>query len=185
MRKKAFSLIILILIISSFFIQSFATNTESTPNTALLDAMLYGNRHWVIETLVDDSRVNNPMAIKQATSHNQSMAREALNTYRGIDANGQTVSSLYKSMIDIMEKIYSSDEYINGLVDEAGNLLSWLAGWFTGKSEVEETIDDLTASTDELRYESLLKAIFSEKYTASDGTTLGESESGFLYEQIH
>ena len=177
MRKKAFSLIILILIISSFFIQSFATNTESTPNTALLDAMLYGNRHWVIETLVDDSRVNNPMAIKQATSHNQSMAREALNTYRGIDANGQTVSSLYKSMIDIMEKIYSSDEYINGLVDEAGNLLSWLAGWFTGKSEVEETIDDLTASTDELRYESLLKAIFSEKYTASDGTTLGESES--------
>ena len=177
MRKKAFSLIILILIISSFLTQSFATNTEPMPNKALLDAMLYGDRHWAIETLIDDSRVNNPMAIKQATSNNQSMARQALNTYRGIDADGQAASSLYKSMIDIMEKIYNRDEYIKGIVDEAGNLVSWLAGWFSGKAEVEQTIDDLTASTDELRYESLLKAIFSEKYTASDGTTLGESES--------
>ena len=128
MRKKAFSLIILILIISSFLTQSFATNTEPMPNKALLDAMLYGDRHWVIETLIDDSRVNNPMAIKQATSNNQSMARQALNTYRGIDADGQAASSLYKSMIDIMEKIYNRDEYIKGIVDEAGNLVSWLAG---------------------------------------------------------
>ena len=177
MRKRAIASLVLFLIIGALFTQSFAANTESAPNKALLDAMLYGDRHWVIETLVDDSRVNNPMAIKQATSNNQSMAREALNTYRGIDANGQTASSLYKSMIDIMEKIYNRDEYIKGIVDEAGNLVSWLAGWFSGKAEVEQTIDDLTASTDELRYESLLKAIFSEKYTASDGTTLGESES--------
>ena len=119
MRKRAIASLVLFLIIGALFTQSFAANTESAPNKALLDAMLYGDRHWVIETLVDDSRVNNPMAIKQATSNNQSMAREALNTYRGIDANGQTASSLYKSMIDIMEKIYNRDEYIKGIVDEA------------------------------------------------------------------
>lgn len=181
MRKlRLIPLLLAIIILSLLLVQGYAAEADPTPNRQLLEAMLNGDRHWVIETLVEDSRSNNPMAIQYADTGRKSLAHDALDTYRGIDAENQTLAAVYKSMVDIMEKYYSKEEYINGLVDEGGNLLSWLAGIFTGKDEVEDTIDDLTASTDELRYESLLKAIFSEEYTASDGTMLGDSEDTLI-----
>lgn len=179
-KLRPLPLLLAVILLSLLFVQGYAAEADPTPNRQLLEAMLNGDRHWVIETLVEDSRANNPMAIQYADTGRKSLARDALDTYRGIDAENQTLAAVYKSMVDIMEKYYSKEEYINGLVDEGGNLLSWLAGIFTGKDEVEDTIDDLTASTDELRYESLLKATFSEEYTASDGTTLGDSEDTLI-----
>ena len=179
-KLRPLPLLLAVILLSLLFVQGYAAEADPTPNRQLLEAMLNGDSNWVIETLVEDSRANNPMAIQYADTGRKSLARDALDTYRGIDAENQTLAAVYKSMVDIMEKYYSKEEYINGLVDEGGNLLSWLAGIFTGKDEVEDTIDDLTASTDELRYESLLKATFSEEYTASDGTTLGDSEDTLI-----
>lgn len=180
MRKRSIALLLTMVLLLAFAGTGSAEEAEPAPDRALLDAMLHGDRHWVIETLVEDSRINNPMAILQGTAPRKSMARDALDTYRGIDVEGQTGQALYRNLVRIMEKIYNGDEYLAGLVDSAGNLLGWIAEFFTGSSELRQTIDTLTASTEELRYESLLKSIFITEYTASDGTTIRNREDSLI-----
>ena len=157
-----------------------AAEPDPTPNQALLNAMLNGDRHWVIDTLVADNRASNPMAVLIGNGGENSMARSALNTYRGIDVESETYAAAYRGMVQTMEKVYSADEYLGGLLDGVGELLAWVAGLFTGAEDARQMADDLTASTDELRYENLLKSVFTSSYTASDGTTLGESENALI-----
>lgn len=160
-----------------------AEQQDDTPaiNSTLLDAMLYGDRHWVIETLVQDSRTNNPLTILQGAGGQKSLARKALDTYEGIDAESDTYAAIYKSLVDIMEKLYNKDEYISGLADEAGNLIGAAAELFTGIDGLKDTISDVTTSTDEIRYDRLLKAALTAEFTASSGVTVGKDESDLIY----
>lgn len=147
----------------------------------LLDAMLYGSRHWVIETLVEDSREKNPMAIVQGRNAQKSLARDAIDRYNGIDAKGATNASMYKSLVWVMEKIYNADEYVSGWMDDVGNLIGAAAELFTGSDDLKKTINDITTSTDEIRYDRLLKAVLTEEYTASNGVKVGSAESNLIF----
>ena len=160
-----------------------AEQQDDTPaiNSTLLDAMLYGDRHWVIETLVQDSRTNNPLTILQGAGGQKSLARKALDTYEGINAESDTYAAIYKSLVDIMEKLYNKDEYISGLADEAGTLIGAAAELFTGIDGLKDTISDVTTSTDEIRYDRLLKAALTAEFTASSGVTVGKDESDLIY----
>ena len=183
--KRYFSVLLTLVILleSSITCSVHAASAQPvyTPNKNLLDAMLYGDRKWVIETLVNDSRKNNPQAVIQHTSAYSSLSKEALNVYNGIDAKSQTNAAIYKGMVCVMEKLYNSEEYMSGLVDSVGDLVSWAAGLFTGKDDLKDSVDSLTASTDEMRYDRLLKAVLTENYTASDGTSVGASENSLIY----
>lgn len=83
-------------------------------------------------------------------------------------------------MVDVMEKIYNKDDYINGLLDDAGNIAAWAVGIFPNTDSLQKMIDDLVASTDELRYDRLLKSIYTQEYTASNGDTVGMAERELL-----
>ena len=183
--KRAVSSILILLLILNILGPAVALAAQqdgnSGVNSSLLDAMLYGNRRWVIETLVQDSRKNNPLAILQGTGDRKSLAREALDTYEGVDAGSDTYAAIYKGMVDIMEKIYSKDEYISGLADEAGNLIGAAAELFTGIDGLKDTISDITASTDEIRYDRLLKAALTAEFTASNSVSVGKNESDLIY----
>ena len=64
MKKKAISIMLVLCMVLSLLPNSaFADEGVLTPNQDLLEAMLSGERQWVIETLVNDKRANNPMAI--------------------------------------------------------------------------------------------------------------------------
>lgn len=184
MKRTLASILAVLLILSILSPAALcAEQQDDTPeiNSILLDAMLHGERHWVIETLVQDSRKNNPLAILQGTGERKSLAREALDTYEGVDAKSDTYAAIYRGMVDIMEKIYNKDEYISGLADEAGNLIGAAAELFTGIDGLKDMISDVTKSTDEIRYDRLLKAALTEEFTATNGMTIGKNESDLIY----
>lgn len=184
MKRTLASILAVLLILSILSPAALcAEQQDDTPeiNSILLDAMLHGERHWVIETLVQDSRKNNPLAILQGTGERKSLAREALDTYEGVDAKSDTYAAIYRGMVNIMEKIYNKDEYISGLADEAGNLIGAAAELFTGIDGLKDMISDVTKSTDEIRYDRLLKAALTEEFTATNGMTIGKNESDLIY----
>lgn len=152
---------------------AFAVEGTLTPNQNLLEAMLSGERQWVIETLVNDKRSNNPMAIARHAETEPSMAWEALDHYRS-GSSAEWVA--YKTMIDAMYFAYNTDEYTKGFFDDLGELASWAVGLFTG-DEIRSAAETLNRSRGEIHYDNLLQDIFTANYTASDGTTLLDIES--------
>ena len=62
-EKKVISIIVVcsmvVLLIAGIYRPAQADSYDS-PNMVLLESMLNGNRKWVLDTLVDDNRSNNP-----------------------------------------------------------------------------------------------------------------------------
>lgn len=166
-------MLVLCMVLSLLPNSAFADEGVLTPNQDLLEAMLSGERQWVIETLVNDKRANNPMAIARHAETEPSMAWDALNHYRG---GSSAEWSAYKTMIDAMYFAYNTDEYTKGFFDELGEIASWAVGLFTG-DEIRSTAETLNRSRKEIHYDNLLQDIFTANYTASDGTTLLDIES--------
>lgn len=152
---------------------------EENVDQILLESMLNGKRHWVIETLVEDDYRNNPMAIAIGTSASKSLAQEGLDHYYGIDADGGDNRAAYRGMVNAMYFVYNKDEYVKGFFDELGELISWAIGQITG-DEVKQAAETLSRTRQEMHYDNLLESIFTAKYTASDGTTLLDSEANLL-----
>lgn len=179
---------IILLLIAAFCIALIgpvaASGNDPTPNQDILDAMIYGDRNWVIATLVNDDRSSNPMALLQGNGTKKSLAKNSLDTFRGINEDGQNNDAAYRGLVHVMEKWYNKEDYVesfvNKLLDAGGELLSWVTGLFSSQESVRETANRLTTSVDEMRYDSLLKGIFSAKYTASNGMTLQDTESSLM-----
>lgn len=149
------------------------------PNQALLEAMLNGDRKWVIETLVNDNRSNNPMAILQNNTE-KSMAQDALDTYNGVDANGEDNLTAYKMLVNVLVFKDNATQYVAGLLDWFAAGIAWIVSLFSSSDEIEDTAGRLVASRQELQYNMLLKSVFTESYTASDGTTLQNADGSLL-----
>lgn len=184
MKRTLASILAVLLILSILSPAALcAEQQDDTPeiNSILLDAMLHGERHWVIETLVQDSRKNNPLAILQGTEDRKSLARDALDTYEGVDAKSDTYAAIYKGLMDIMELSVNADVYVNGLADEAGNLIGAAAELFTGIDGLKDTISEMTKSGSEIFYDRLLKSALTAEFTASNGVTVGKNESDLIY----
>lgn len=173
--------VLAVLLLAVFLLQmpweASAAEEDVTPNIYMLEALLNGDRQWVLNTLLEDSREDNPMAMLYGTSGQPSMAQKALNTYRLIDVDSKCTAAVYRLMVDVMEKVYNKDDYKNGLLDETGNVVSWAVGIFPNSESLQETIDTLVTSTDELRYDRLLKSVFTASYQATNGDTGGTAEN--------
>ncbi len=155
-----------------------AKTTAISPAKALLEAMLSGDRYWVLETLVGDNYANNPQAKANFLSNSESMMKETLDNYN--NADGTAYGAIYKAMVDILEKKVNADKYVEGFFDSVTEL--WndnIIAIFGSGSEFARVADDLSGSLDELQYESILKAALVAEYTSSLGVTLGESESSY------
>jgi len=183
MKKRFFALLLFSSLLFGviFSHRAFVSAAERTlsPNIAVLNAILYGDRGWVRDTLIDDNRSTNPMRML-AGGDKISMAADALNTYRGLNAENETYAQVYRYGVNVMMLLYSPETIMNDVVDEAGNLLSWIASFFSGTDELRKFLDDMAASSDELDYDKILKEAFSKTYTASNGTTLGDTAASYL-----
>ena len=64
MKKRLCAAILAVAVVCSLWVQpgSAAETDAANVNQNLLNAILYGERKWVAETLLDDDRSNNPMA---------------------------------------------------------------------------------------------------------------------------
>ncbi len=174
--RRVTALVLILAFFTSIVPAAGSADTEPTPYQDMLNAVLNGERSWVTDTLVNDNRATNPIAILNGRQGGKSLAKDALDRYRGIDAESQTYQAIYRGMVSVMDKVYNADEYVGTLIDAAGKIVAWAANLFSSSQEIALMLDDLTASRDELHYDSLLKGMFTKSYTASDGTTLQELE---------
>lgn len=158
-NKKFISIILSItIIVTSCSVAFFAKaqKKEVNINMELLDSIL-NDRYWIIETLVSGDISNNPYAAINPSSTSQNLMDEVLENYQNDKA--------FKALVDAMDVYSNTGQYLSGFADD---ILSTFEGWF-GSSD---SADKIVASTDELKYESILNEIVKTDYTSSWGDTL-------------
>ena len=179
MRKKLLSIILTAMLIFSFVSVAPAETVEEdiSPNVALLENILYGDRHFVIDTLVGDNfKTNfstNPHALVNGIGGENTMMDNVLSQYQ--NENDPNYSKAYKTAIDIMEKVYNGDDYTQSIADFVTEFAADLLNTF-GFSDAAAFMSDLTDSVSRAQYDIILKEVLDADYTASDGTTLSSKE---------
>ena len=118
---------ILILSLFAGVYQFSRANSYDSPNVVMLEAMLNGDRRWVINTLVDDNRSTNPY------NNGKSLMETALSQYQNID--DPNYREIYTIMVDMLNDYYYSNSWKQDfqaiLVDKATEI----AQVFTGDEE--------------------------------------------------
>jgi len=173
MKKRLCAAILAVAVVCSLWVQpgSAAETDAANVNQNLLNAILYGERKWVAETLLDDDRSNNPMAKLHKIHGKKSLAQQTLDNYYAIDTEHQTEKAVYRLLVDAMN---AGDGLVTDLVDTTGAVVAWAAGLFD--DDVAQVVDDLRTSKEEMRYDRMLKGVFETSYTASNGDTLSDTE---------
>ncbi len=179
MKKRLISIAVVLSIIASLFtfnIYSSAATSYVSPNMAILENILYGDRQFVIDTLIGTNYKTdfstNPHALVNNIGNENAMMDNLLEQYRNTD--NPEFNLAYSFAVDIMEKVYNGDDYVQHATDWVSSFAADLASIFS--SDAQTVMDDLTYSVGELQYESILKEVLATDYTSSDGTTLSTKE---------
>lgn len=143
---------ILILSLFAGVYQFSRANSYDSPNVVMLEAMLNGDRRWVINTLVDDNRSTNPY------NNGKSLMETALSQYQNID--DPNYREIYTIMVDMLNDYYYSNSWKQDfqaiLVDKATEI----AQVFTGDEEFLSFGNDLKQTAEEQHYEDILRMYF-------------------------
>lgn len=166
-RKKIIACIIAIVIAitsTGISLYTYASDKNVNINSALLDSIL-NDRYWVIETLVNGDISNNPYSAVNVYSANETIKDEVLYNYQ--------TDAAFKALVDAMEIYANSGEYLSGFADD---IITTFMSWFsTEDSDIAlSEIDDIMASTEELKYESIINEVLKMDYTSSWGDSLFE-----------
>lgn len=166
-RKKIIACVIAIAIAitsTGVSLYTYAFDKNVNINSALLDSIL-NDRYWVIETLVNGDISNNPYSAVNVYSANETIKDEVLYNYQ--------TDAAFKALVDAMEIYANSGEYLSGFADD---IITTFMSWFsTEDSDVAlSEIDDIMASTEELKYESIINEVLKMDYTSSWGDSLFE-----------
>lgn len=166
-RKKIIACVIAIAIAitsTGVSLYTYAFDKNVNINSALLDSIL-NDRYWVIETLVNGDISNNPYSVVNVYSTNETIKDEVLYNYQ--------TDAAFKALVDAMEIYANSGEYLSGFADD---IITTFMSWFsTEDSDVAlSEIDDIMASTEELKYESIINEVLKMDYTSSWGDSLFE-----------
>lgn len=162
LRKKCvryisvFLAVILAVVSCSIGFFTYAKNKTVDISKNILDSILE-DRYWIIETLAEGNIENNPYAAVNTSATGETIMKEVLTNYQNDKA--------FKTLVDAMDTYANTGQK---LVDVADDVLSVFDEWF-GEGN---TVDDLVASTDELKYESILNDVLQTDYTSSWGDTL-------------
>lgn len=166
-REKIIACIIAIVIAitsTGISLYTYASDKNVNINSALLDSIL-NDRYWVIETLVNGDISNNPYSAVNVYSANETIKDEVLYNYQ--------TDAAFKALVDAMEIYANSGEYLSGFADD---IITTFMSWFsTEDSDIAlSEIDDIMASTEELKYESIINEVLKMDYTSSWGDSLFE-----------
>ncbi len=155
--KKTLSVILAIVVLLTTYSIAFtaiAAEKEININMELLDAVL-NERSWIINTLVNDSFMSNPYAIVNDSYDDTSILDQVLTNYQNDDS--------FRYLVNVMEVYQNPDEYISN----AGDAILDIFGG-------EEGLSEFVASVGELKFESIIKDVLQQNYTATWGETLFE-----------
>ena len=174
MKKRllsfALSISIVVSLFSTVFVKTYAEETYVSSDVAILENILNGDRHFVIDTLIGTNYKTdfstNPHAIVNYIGNENTMMDNVLTQYQ--------TDRVYKAAVDIMEKVYNSDEYAESTADFIAEFAADLLSNFS--TDAGNFVSDLSYSKSQLNYESILKETLSSDYTASDGTELSTKE---------
>ncbi len=181
LKKRLTSLALSLSVAASLFtavpITVNAAEATNTPDKAILENILNGDRHFVIDTLIGDSGFHtdfstNPHALVNYIGSENTMMDNVLSQYQNKD--NPNYSATYKAAVDVMEKVYNSDEYAQTVADFVTEFGADLLSSFS--TDAANFASDLTYSKSQLNYESILKEALASDYTASDGTELSTKE---------
>ncbi len=179
MKKRLISIAVALSIIVSlctFNIYSSAATSYVSPNMAILENILYGDRQFVIDTLIGTNFKTdfstNPHALVNYIGDENAMMDNVLSQYQNKD--DPNYSAAYKAAVDIMEKIYNGEDYIQGAADWVTSFAADLLSIFS--NDAQTVMNDLTYSVSQLQYESILKEALAADYTSSNGTELSTTE---------
>jgi hypothetical protein len=127
----------------------------------LLDNILE-NRYWIIETLGKDNFTNNPYAKVNIVDNSKTQRAEVLESYQEHEA--------FKFVVNALDVYDNPGDYVSDITD---SILTGLMSLFSCDTEegVFATLDDLIASKDELRYESVFNAVLQTDFSTSWGET--------------
>lgn len=168
-KKRIISVILTVVIIMTSCFAAFYAYAQSKViniNVQLLDSLL-NDRYWVIETLAGNNLSNNPYSVFGANYTGATMLDEVLENYQNDEA--------FSAVVDAMDIYANTGEYVSGFTD---SVITTFMEWF-GASDSEgalSSVNQIIASTDELKYESILNEVLLNDYTSSWGSTLFESD---------
>lgn len=179
MKKRLISIAVVLSIVASLFtfnIYSKAATSYVSPNVAILENILYGDRQFVLDTLIGTNYKTdfstNPHALVNYIGNENTMMDNVLSQFQNKD--DPLYNPAYKAAVDIMEKIYNGDDYIQHAADWVTAFAADLLSIFS--SDAQRVMDDLTYSVSQIQYESILKEALAADYTSSNGTELSTTE---------
>lgn len=164
---------ILILSLFAGVYQFSRANSYDSPNVVMLEAMLNGDRRWVINTLVDDNRSTNPY------NNGKSLMETALSQYQNID--DPNYREIYTIMVDMLNDYYYSNSWKQDFQAIVVDKATEIAQVFSGDEEFLSFGNDLKQTAEEQHYEDILTDVFSDDYTTSWGESVGEQEESIKY----
>lgn len=173
MKKRILAVVLSIVIVFSSCcvgLYVYAENKTIDVNKELLESLL-NDRYWVIETLVENDISNNPYA-EASKMMSQTLTDEVLENYQ--------TDAAFKALVDAMEIYANTGEYVSGFAD---SIVTTFMSWFA--SDTSEgalgAVDDILASTAELKYESILNSVLQTDYTSSWNQTLYDENMDLEY----
>lgn len=173
LKKRILAIVLSIAVVFSCCcvgLYAYAEKKTIDVNKELLESLLT-DRYWVIETLVDGDRSNNPYA-EASMMPTQTLMDETLENYQEDEA--------FKFVVDVLDVYDNPGDYVSDISD---TLLSGLMNMFSCDTTegVFAVLDDIIASKDELRYESVLNEVLQTDYESSWGATLYEENMELEY----
>ena len=173
MIKRILSIILSVVLIASCCYAGFhayAENKTIDVNKELLESLL-NDRYWVIETLAEGDLSNNPYK-EAAAIPDRTIMEDVLENYQGNEA--------FKFIVNAMDVYDNPGDYVSDITD---SLLTGLMNLFACDTSegVFGVLDDIIASKDELRYESILNDVLITDYTSTWGETLYEENMDLEY----
>lgn len=170
-EKKVISIIVVcsmvVLLIAGIYRPAQADSYDS-PNMVLLESMLNGNRKWVLDTLVDDNRSNNPY------NNEKSLMATSLSQYENM--NDPDYSALYTAMVDMLNDYYYKQVWAQDLKAWAVDYATEVGKIFTSDDDFLAFGNDLRKYAEEEQYDNILAEVFSDEYESSWGESIGEQE---------
>lgn len=170
-EKKVISIIVVcsmvVLLIAGIYRPAQADSYDS-PNMVLLESMLNGNRKWVLDTLVDDNRSNNPY------NNEKSLMETSLSQYE--NTNDPDYSTLYTTMVNMLNDFYYKQVWEQDLKAMFVDGVTEIGKFFTSEDDFLAFGNDLRKSAEEEQYDNILAEVFSDEYESSWGESVGEQE---------
>ena len=148
------------------------------PAVVLLESMLNGDRQWVIETIVEDNRTNNPYVLNP---NEMSLMAKALSQYE--NKNDPDYKALFSLLVNVLTKYYytglwatdlGDNELVAWAEEHPGEMMLLFGG--TGVAPLVLLVGQIKNLAETEQFDNILFSVFQDTYKSSWGESVNEQE---------